>query len=158
MTKEEAVIQGLQGHVETLNETIEKQDKIIKALKQQTSDDCVSRAEVIKSIQSDININFEGQRGLEKYAEDVKLIIQCLLDEQIKRVKDLPPVTPTFPKGATNGDMIKAMFPNQTISCAIPITDRNGAKVYRTTINGVTDFAEDWWNAPYTDKRGNEND
>jgi hypothetical protein len=50
---------------------------------------------------------------------------------------------------ATNGDMLKAMFPNQTISCSIPITDRNGAKFYRTTINGVTDFTEDWWNAPY---------
>ena len=50
---------------------------------------------------------------------------------------------------ATNGDVIKIMFPNQTVSCAIPITDRNGAKFYRTTINGVTDFAADWWNAPY---------
>ena len=49
----------------------------------------------------------------------------------------------------TNGDVIKIMFPNQTVSCAIPITDRNGAKFYRTTINGVTDFAADWWNAPY---------
>lgn len=54
-----------------------------------------------------------------------------------------------IPDNATNGDMIKAMFPNQTIGCAIPITDRNGAKFYRTTINGVTDFTEDWWNAPY---------
>ena len=58
------------------------------------------------------------------------------------------------PNGATNGDIIKAMFPNQTIGCAIPITDRNGAKFYRTTINGVTDFTEDWWNALY--KRGSE--
>ena len=47
-----------------------------------------------------------------------------------------------IPDNATNGDMIKAMFSNQTISCAIPITDRNGAKFYRTTINGVTDFTE----------------
>ncbi len=54
-----------------------------------------------------------------------------------------------IPEGATNGDIIKAMFPNQTIGCAIPITDRNGAKFYRTTINGVTDFTESWWNAPY---------
>lgn len=60
-----------------------------------------------------------------------------------------------IPKGATNGDMIKAIFPNQTIGCAIPITDRNGAKFYRTAINGVTDFTADWWNAPY--KRGDEN-
>jgi hypothetical protein len=48
-----------------------------------------------------------------------------------------------IPKVITNGDMIKAMFPNHTISCAIPITDRNGAKFYRATINGVTDFTED---------------
>lgn len=61
-----------------------------------------------------------------------------------------------LPDNLTNGDMIKAMFPNQTIGCAIPITDRNGAKFYRTAINGVTDFTADWWNAPYEEKRGSE--
>ena len=62
-----------------------------------------------------------------------------------------------IPDNATNGDMIKAMFPNQTISCVIPITDRNGAKFYRTTINGATDFTEDWWNAPYNKEGEKEN-
>ena len=57
--------------------------------------DSVSRQAVIESIGSNININFEGQRGLEKYVEDVKLIMQCMLDEQIKRVEKLPSVVPT---------------------------------------------------------------
>lgn len=70
------------------------------------------------------------------------------------QVMQLPSIK--VPDNPTNGDMIKAMFPNQTISCAIPITDSNGAKFYRTTINGVTDFTEEWWNAQYTEKRGSE--
>ena len=34
MTREEATIQALQGHIDALNETIENQDKVIKALEQ----------------------------------------------------------------------------------------------------------------------------
>ncbi len=66
-----------------------------RLLEQQPNKDSVSRQAVIESIGSNIHINFEGQRGLEKYEEDVKLIIQCMLDEQIKRVKELSPVVPT---------------------------------------------------------------
>jgi len=84
--------------------------------------------------------------AMSEMASDEKFInIKCLDNENL--VSTVQAIL--IPKGATNGDMIKAVFSNQTISCAIPITDRNGAKFYRTTINGVTDFTEDWWNAPY---------
>lgn len=149
----------------------------IKALEQQTSDDCVSRAELEKWL--DLNFSFGGAcRKLELFdrlekelprvtpklptSDDCvsrQAVLDCLTATGLKKfdfiidarekVNNLPPVTPTLPEGATNGDMVKAMFPNQTISCAIPITDMNGAKFYRTTINGVTDFTADWWNAPY---------
>lgn len=45
MTREEATIQALQGHIEALNETIEKQDKANKALEQESIIDKI-RAEI----------------------------------------------------------------------------------------------------------------
>ena len=53
-----------------------------------------------------------------------------------------------IPKNATNGDVIKAMFPNVIIQ----ILDNT---VYTNIDNGVW-FSLDWWNAPY--KRGGENE
>ncbi len=50
MTNEEATIQALkghiqalQGHIEALNEIIENQDIVIKTLKQEPCEDCISR-------------------------------------------------------------------------------------------------------------------
>ena len=50
-----------------------------------------------------------------------------------------------IPNGATNGDMIKAMFPN------IEIEGIGGEiKCIATKIGfGTSYFALDWWNAPY---------
>ena len=50
-----------------------------------------------------------------------------------------------IPNGATNGDMIKAMFPN------IEIEGIGGEiKCIATQIGfGTSYFALDWWNAPY---------
>lgn len=46
-----------------------------------------------------------------------------------------------IPKGATNGDMIKALFPNMYIEeCDYDIF---------TTLDDETRFTYDWWNAPY---------
>ncbi len=67
-------------------------------------------------------------------------------------IENLPVVTPTIPKGATNGDMIKAIFPN--------------VEIYTDVINEIVDIeicedsselrcSVDWWDAPY--KRGSEN-
>ena len=49
-----------------------------------------------------------------------------------------------IPDNATNGDMIKAMFPNVPVKI---FEDMN------TVIFGNAQFDLEWWNAPY--KRGN---
>ena len=79
------------------------------------------------------------------FARNAVRNFQATIAEAIRNGKSIP-------DNATNGEIMMVAFPNQTVSCAIPITDRNGAKFYRTTINGVTDFAADVWNAPYKTK------
>lgn len=52
-----------------------------------------------------------------------------------------------LPKGATNGDMIKAMFPNIEIEGIGGIT---GLECVAVSIGlGTSYFALDWWDAPY---------
>ena len=53
-----------------------------------------------------------------------------------------------IPNGATNGDMIKTIFPN------IEIEGIGGEIKCIATQNGTSYFALDWWNAPY--KKGGE--
>ena len=53
-----------------------------------------------------------------------------------------------IPNGATNGDMIKTMFPN------IEIEGIGGEIKCIAAKNGTSYFALDWWNAPY--KKGGE--
>ena len=58
-----------------------------------------------------------------------------------------------IPEGATNGDMIKAMFPNASVSEKFPIG--NYDEVYYVFIeftDGVINemrVMKSWWNAPY---------
>ena len=53
-----------------------------------------------------------------------------------------------IPNGATNGDMIKIMFPNIEI-------EGIGGEIIAAQIGfGTSYFALDWWNAPY--KKGGE--
>ena len=54
-----------------------------------------------------------------------------------------------IPNGATNGDMIKTMFPY------IEIEGIGGEIKCIATKNGTSYFALDWWNAPY--KKGTTN-
>ena len=54
-----------------------------------------------------------------------------------------------IPNGATNGDMIKTIFPN------IEIEGIGGEIKCIATKNGTSYFALDWWNAPY--KKGTTN-
>lgn len=49
-----------------------------------------------------------------------------------------------IPNNATNGDMIKAMFPN-VVNSSLDLVD-------------VFNNAKSWWNSPYEEKRGNENE
>jgi hypothetical protein len=69
-----------------------------------------------------------------------------------------------IPEGATNGDMIKAMFPNAKFDNAMPFTDNRWETVDLDTENKIRGTYSptqlrvyaDWWNAPY--KRGNKNE
>lgn len=59
-----------------------------------------------------------------------------------------------IPKNATNGDMIKAIFPDAEIK-EIRGTLDGSLLGYRTWLGGRSqDFLLDWWNAPF--KRGEE--
>ena len=59
-----------------------------------------------------------------------------------------------IPKNATNGDMIKAIFPDAEIK-EIRGTFEGNLLGYRTWLGGRSqDFLLDWWNEPF--KRGEE--
>ena len=63
-------------------------------------------------------------------------------------------ITFEIPKNATNGDMIKTMFPDAEIK-EIRGTFEGKLLGYRTWLGGRSqDFLLDWWNAPF--KRGEE--
>ena len=54
------------------------------------------------------------------------------------------------PENATNGDMIKAMFPNAEITKIMGSFDKDKLLGYRTWLGGRSqDYPLDWWNAPY---------
>lgn len=105
MTKEEA-IKGLKENLCSLcaygSQNMDSCDirecdnrDYIKALEQQPSEDCVSRAEVLKAISEDLEIKIEGRTGLEIYQNEVAEIIKTLITNQETKVKALPPVTST---------------------------------------------------------------
>ena len=71
----------------------EAYDMANKALEQQSSDDCVSRQAVISKKEL-----IELPDGQSFYSIDPE------------EVENMPPVTPTFPKGTTNYDVLKAVF------------------------------------------------
>lgn len=98
-----------------------------RLLEQQPCDDCVSRADLLKEYE---NRFIELQKA---HQTDKQLGVNWC----INTLKDMPPVTPTFPKGATNGDVMLAIFKE--------IQHYSDGKI-----------CADWWNAPY--KRGGEND
>lgn len=54
------------------------------------------------------------------------------------------------PKNATNGDMIKAIFPNAEIKEIMGSFDKDKLLGYRTWLGGRSqDYRLDWWNALY---------
>jgi hypothetical protein len=50
-----------------------------------------------------------------------------------------------IPNGATNGDMIKAMFPNARVDD----TSEKFGQLSICTHDAKSVFSSDWWNAPY---------
>lgn len=77
-------------------------------------------------------------------ADDLQFITdwqwECVPKEDIEDAPTIDAVV--IPKGATNGDMIKAMFPNVDINYGLK--GIVGVKFIHMTI-----FDSDWWNSPY---------
>ena len=64
--------------------------------------------------------------------------------KELKQLREQEPCEDIeIPNGATNGDMIKTIFPN------IEIEGIGGEIKCIATQNGTSYFALDWWNAPY---------
>lgn len=62
-------------------------------------------------------------------------------EDTVRELIDNAPTVLTIPDNPTNGDMIKAMFPNiYTEECDYDVF---------TTLDEETRFTYDWWNAPY---------
>lgn len=72
-------------------------------------------------------------------------------------VLDNQPTVNAIPiqKDATNGDMIKAMFPNAQIDYheKSDLVDRY-VIVYIKDCDTCQDYSYDWWNAPYRESEG----
>lgn len=70
------------------------------------------------------------------------------IDRLMNEIDNLPTISLEnaipIPEGATNGDMIKAMFPNGKYG-----TNGNEVHVFGVGGNGCLVFTLDWWNAPY---------
>ena len=68
------------------------------------------------------------------------------------QIDDAPTIKAILiPEGATNGDMIKAMFPN----CKITLDNEGLIGVRPIGENWIIWFTQSWWNAPY---KGVQND
>ena len=133
--------EDFRDYIDKVNHTNSQLIQLIEKHKmnKDTSNDCVSRAEIIDEL---------NRLGRNTFKDDTDY------DNFFAFVDSLPPVTPTFPKGATNGDVIKAMFPN--IEADEIKTNTGGyieVKYLDTTDKrDATAFRKSWWNAPY--KRG----
>ena len=82
------------------------------------------------------------------YRKDETDIVFSQWEDDLAQLDTLDAIV--IPRGATNGDMIKAMFPNIEFT-DMAFTVHAEAKV---TSNGVKggisyDFWKYWWNAPY---------
>ena len=116
-----------------------------RLIEQQSCDDCVSRAELLKKYEDRF---IELQRA---HQQDKQLGVNWC----INTLKQMPPVIPTFPKDATNGNLMTAMFPD------IKIREHEKTDICDAYIQiDIWDFSicvsKDWWDEPY--KRGSENE
>jgi len=143
MTKEKAIewlksLNYCDG--EKTQEVAQAIEMAINALEQSTSDDCVSRQAVINLVNAEC---VDLQDGSEEWRSYVNETVENIYHG----IKALPPVIPTFPKGETNGDIIKAIFPNAKID----INEMLGVSgiVFVDSENEIIPISQDWWNAPY---------
>ena len=108
-------------------------DEAIKKLSVEPPEDCISRqAALDKAIWVDNGFGYEFKAV------------------EIEEIQALPSIRPKTERseevteGATNGEMIKAMFPNE-VECG-----ESASFIYYGTMR----FDRDWWNSPYR-KDGN---
>ena len=82
------------------------------------------------------------EKRCEKCGEEHRQLAEWLKElKQLRKQESCDDIE--LPNGATNGDMIKTMFPN------IEIEGIGGEIKCIATQNGTSYFALDWWNAPY---------
>ena len=90
-----------------------------------------------------IDIPQDHKRVIDNLVSDGK---EYLLPQEVEtRLARAVKIGVVIPDNATNGDMIKAMFPNEEI------IESDGACVY---VGAKKRFDKDYWNAPY--KKGEE--
>lgn len=86
---------------------------------------------------------------MEQRLIDANELIKTYGEYEIKVYVDKSPTVLTIPENPTNGDMIKALFPNieiydsekmESVYTGIPFGKYIGANV---------DCMREWWNAPY---------
>ncbi len=70
----------------------------------------------------------------------------CEIKGSISPLLDVRPTVDAIiiPENATNGDMIKALFPNVEVK-----EKNNGYEVYFGVGTAIQLFNNQWWNAPY---------
>jgi hypothetical protein len=96
-----------------------------------------------------VNLELEengNQTGL--YCCDCGKWLKWVNKEEKRVFNNKNACTPIYvPRGATNGEMIKSMFPNVEIE---GIGGLKGLQCVAVSIGlGTSYFALDWWNAPY---------
>ena len=86
--------------------------------------------------------NHEGKGTLDKAEFETEF-------EAVLTLAEMALTMPKIPQNATNGDVIKAMFPNgkETV-------DDEDNEVFYDVNRQLFEHDKSWWNAPY--KRGNE--
>lgn len=114
----------------------------------------IEKEELVKRMQVDAPMNWtdtDFELGEEwQYKSDMEVIESCA------EVNAIP-----IPPRATNGDMIKALFPN-SIVCEPIVEDDIIHVVFADKTDSAIGFDYSWWNAPYnpqqnlsyTDKSG----
>ena len=81
-------------------------------------------------------IEYEGMNGKREFANTDELLVNGDSIEHMIVV----------PKGATNGDAFKAMFPN------LKVEDNGGSIYVHYPDGGWIPFDREWWNAPYKEE------
>ena len=134
MTREEA-IEVLKKSIEDLEYYVESELKI--DAKQQAKIEIMALEMAIKSLEHDIE--------LERLFNELKQTSDNSTKNNFEVV--LPYDHIVVPRNATNGDMIKALFPNMSMA-----NDREWFVHLQDGKGNIMKMSKDWWNALY--KRG----